>query len=71
MSRILENEETENISEKVYRENNNVYFYAEITRETISKLNVLLREAEEYCILTSYKLKIEFFLNKNYYFMEL
>jgi len=59
MSRILENEETEIISEKVYRENNNVYFYAEITRETISKLNVLLREAEEYCILTSYKLKIE------------
>jgi hypothetical protein len=34
MSRILKNEETEIISEKVYRENNNVYFYAEITRET-------------------------------------
>jgi ATP-dependent protease ClpP protease subunit len=54
-----DNEEIiENITDKVYRENNHIYFYTEITRETISRFNILLREAEEYCIITSYKLRL-------------
>jgi ATP-dependent Clp protease protease subunit len=48
------NEET-----KIYRENNHIYFYSEIDRNTISKLNILLREAEEYCVITSLKLRID------------
>lgn len=44
---------------KIYRENNHVYFYSEIDRNSISKLNILLREAEEYCVITSLKLRID------------
>ena len=44
---------------KIYRENNHIYFYSEIDRKTVSKLNILLREAEEYCVITSLKLRID------------
>lgn len=44
---------------KIYRENNYIYFYSEIDRNNISKLNILLREAEEYCVITSLKLRID------------
>lgn len=44
---------------KIYRENNHIYFYSEIDRNTVSKLNILLREAEEYCVITSLKLHID------------
>lgn len=44
---------------KIYRENNHIYFYSEIDRNNISKLNILLREAEEYCVITSLKLRID------------
>ena len=44
---------------KIYRELNHIYFYSEIDRNTISKLNILLREAEEYCIITALKLRID------------
>ena len=59
----LEKEEEEDDEEeeesKIYRENNHIYFYTEIDRNTISKLNVLLREAEEYCVILSLKLRID------------
>ena len=45
---------------KIYRELNHIYFYSEIDRNTVSKLNILLREAEEYCIITALKLRIDF-----------
>jgi ATP-dependent Clp protease protease subunit len=44
---------------KIYRELNHIYFYSEIDRNTVSKLNILLREAEEYCIITALKLRID------------
>lgn len=44
---------------KIYRENNHIYFYSEIDRNSVSKLNILLREAEEYCVITSLKLRID------------
>jgi ATP-dependent protease ClpP protease subunit len=44
---------------KIYRENNHIYFYSEISRNNISKLNILIREAEEYCILTSLRLRVD------------
>lgn len=49
----------EDIDTKIYRENNHVYFYSEIDRNTISKLNMLLRQAEEYCVITSLRLRID------------
>ena len=58
----LEKEEEDDEEEeesKIYRENNHIYFYTEIDRNTISKLNVLLREAEEYCVILSLKLRID------------
>ncbi len=44
---------------KITREYNHIYFYSKIDRTTIFKLNTLLREAEEYCILTQLHTKID------------
>jgi ATP-dependent Clp protease protease subunit len=54
-----DNEDEENNEIKIYRELNHIYFYSEIDRNTVSKLNILLREAEEYCIITALKLRID------------
>ena len=54
-----EADDEEEEESKIYRENNHIYFYTEIDRNTISKLNVLLREAEEYCVILSLKLRID------------
>jgi len=43
---------------EIYRENNHVYFYSEINRKKIQTLVKLLKEAEEYCIITSHKLSV-------------
>ena len=53
-----EEEEGEN-EHKIYRENNHIYFYTEIDRKSISNLNFFIREAEEYCIITSLRLRID------------
>ena len=53
-----DDEEETDFENKIYRENNHIYFYTEIDRQTISQLNTLIREAEEYCILTSLRLRI-------------
>ena len=44
---------------KIRRENNHVYFYSEVSRESIFKLNVLLREAERFVNRTSFDLNIK------------
>ena len=44
---------------KIYRENNHIYFYTEIDRNSVSKLNTLIREAEEHCIITALRLHID------------
>ncbi len=43
----------------IYRENNHIYFYSEIDRESIGILIQLLREAEEFCIITALRLRID------------
>ena len=43
---------------KIYRENNHVYFYSEVNRETASLLQIYLREAEEYCTLQGLRLRV-------------
>jgi ATP-dependent Clp protease protease subunit len=52
-------DDDDNDEVKIYREDNHIYFYSEIDRNTISKLNILLREAEEYCVLMSLKLRLD------------
>jgi len=44
---------------KIYKENNHIYFYSEISRNSISKLNTLIRQAEEYCIVTALRLRVD------------
>jgi ATP-dependent protease ClpP protease subunit len=43
----------------ISRENNHVYFYSEIDRKSIFKLIGLIKEAEEYSIITSLRLHID------------
>ena len=43
----------------ITREHNHIYFYSEINQASIYKLNVQLREAEEYCYTTAFRLNIE------------
>lgn len=52
-------EDDEDDETKIYRENNHIYFYSEISRNSISKLNTLIRKAEEYCIVTSLRLRVD------------
>lgn len=44
---------------KIGRENNHVYFYSEVSRESIFKLNILLREAEKFVHTTSFDLNVK------------
>jgi ATP-dependent Clp endopeptidase proteolytic subunit ClpP len=48
-----------NADKKIERDNNHIYFYSEVDRESIYDLCALIREAEEECILTSLKLNID------------
>lgn len=44
--------------QKIIREYNHVYFYSPVSRNSVHALGILLREAEEYCFLTSFRLHI-------------
>ena len=54
-----DDEDDEDDETKIYKENNHIYFYSEITRNSISKLNTLIRKAEEYCIVTALRLRVD------------
>ena len=58
MMKTDESDEEEH-SNDVYREENHIYFYTDIDRTTISQLNMLLREAEEYCIVMGLRLRLD------------
>lgn len=45
--------------QKIERDNNHIYFHSEVDRDSIFELCALIREAEEECILTSFKLNID------------
>jgi ATP-dependent Clp endopeptidase proteolytic subunit ClpP len=61
----LENKNTEDEDEEqedvvtITLEDNHIYFYSEIDRTTIFKLMELLRQAEEYCVIQGYKLRVK------------
>ena len=44
---------------KIVRENNHVYFYSEVSRESIFKLNILLRESEKFVHTISFDLNVK------------
>ena len=46
-------------SSEIYRENNHIYFYSEVDRKSIQSLIKVIREAEEYCYTTTFKLSID------------
>jgi ATP-dependent protease ClpP protease subunit len=46
-------------TDSLYREKNHIYFYSEIDRDSVSKLNTLLRETEEYCLQLQHQLGID------------
>ena len=48
-----------NETNDIYREDNHVYFQTDIDRNSISRLNILLRIAEEYCIVTGHRLRLD------------
>lgn len=54
-----ETDDSSSDSSEIYRENNHVYFYSEIDRKSVGTLVKLIREAEEYCFLTAFKLTID------------
>ena len=45
--------------QKIERDNNHIYFHSEVDRDSIFELCALIREAEEECVLTSFKLNID------------
>jgi ATP-dependent Clp endopeptidase proteolytic subunit ClpP len=59
MGKIIGTMGKKNHDEKIERDNNHIYFYSEVNRESIYELCMLIREAEEECVMTSYKLDIE------------
>jgi len=44
---------------KIERECNHIYFHSEVTRESIFDLTMLIKEAEEECVLSCLKLNID------------
>lgn len=54
-----EEEEEAKPDELVYREDNHIYFYAEVNVTSISILMVLLREAQDHCIFFTHRNRID------------
>lgn len=44
---------------KIVRENNHVYFYSDVNRDSIFILNALLREAAKFVYMTSFELNVK------------
>jgi ATP-dependent protease ClpP protease subunit len=44
---------------KIYRENNRIYFYSEIDRNSTQTLIKMIREAEQYSFVTAFQLGLE------------
>lgn len=53
-----DSDEEETEETKLVRENNHVYFYSDVSRESIFALNVLLREAAKFVHTMSFELNV-------------
>jgi ATP-dependent protease ClpP protease subunit len=56
---INDADDEESPESNITRENNHIYFYSDIDDSSIYTLNVKLREAEEFCFMTAFRLNIE------------
>jgi ATP-dependent Clp endopeptidase proteolytic subunit ClpP len=56
---VLSSKKSSSRDEKIERDNNHIYFHSEVNRDSIFELCNLIREAEEECVFTSFKLNIE------------
>lgn len=59
MMRDADEDNNVNEADDIYREDNHIYFHTDIDRNSISRLSILLREAEEYCILMGLRLRMD------------
>ena len=54
-----ETDEDSDDESKIYRENNRIYFYSEIDRNSTQTLIKMIREAEQYSFVTAFQLGLE------------
>jgi ATP-dependent protease ClpP protease subunit len=54
-----EEEQEEECELSITRENNHIYFYSDISRESVFVLNTLLREAEKYVFTLSFDINVK------------
>jgi ATP-dependent Clp endopeptidase proteolytic subunit ClpP len=57
-NQIMQEDSESKEKKKIERELNHIYFYSEVTRESIYDLIALIREAQEECYLTQLKMNI-------------
>jgi ATP-dependent protease ClpP protease subunit len=46
-------------TDDIYQEDNHIYFHTDIDRNSIARLSILLRKAEEYCIIMGLRLRMD------------
>jgi ATP-dependent protease ClpP protease subunit len=54
-----EEDEDAEPTEMISRENNHIYFYSDINRDSIYKLIAFIREAERFCVVTALEISVE------------
>ena len=54
-----EPEEDEDGKTLMSREKNHIYFYSDITRNSVYELMTYIREAEKYCVVTALELSLD------------
>lgn len=54
-----EEEDIEKSESLISRDKNHIYFYSDVDKSSVYKLHTLIKEAEEYCVITSLKLSID------------
>ena len=54
-----EPEEEEDEKTLMSREKNHIYFYSDITRDSVYELMTFIREAEKYCVVTAFELSLD------------
>jgi ATP-dependent protease ClpP protease subunit len=59
LERTEDDDEAVYETDDIYREDNHIYFYTDIERNAISRLNILLRKAEEYCVTMGLRLRMD------------
>ncbi len=59
LKNLMSNKKKETDDVRIERDNNHIYYYTEVNRDSVYDLCTLIKEAEEESILLSYKLNID------------